>query len=283
MKFKKVNLATLLEELTELPSDWMDDTARDLVQDIRRSVKKLRQLKRAPTIIDFEQAFKKDPTFLDVCRLFLGKGQEPVAHMICDELGGSRMDWSRLRRLASEEPEPMARAMVALGIPDVIEEHLHRKWKVEDVLIERYKMSRGRAIAGQKRGRSLENEIEEVLKRTQVPFNRGVTFTGRKGEMAKCDFAIPRKDHPKIVMETKGFEATGSKLTDFLGDVLKIGQAKEYHMYFFLVTDGRGWYNRQSDLRKIIDYHNEGLVDMIYTRARIPQLAADVKYIYENE
>jgi len=148
MKFERVELTTLLEELTELPSDWMDDAARDRVHRIRGSVKRLRELKRALTTTDLEEAFETDPAFLDVCRLFLGKGQEPVAHMICDELGVERMNWSRLRHLASQEPNRMADAMTALGIPDTIGEHLGRKWKVEDILIERYKMSRGRAIAG---------------------------------------------------------------------------------------------------------------------------------------
>ena len=41
------------------------------------------------------------------------------------------------------------------------------------------------------------------------------------------------------MIEAKGYEATGSKLTDFLGDVLKIKQAKGYHTYLLVVTDGR--------------------------------------------
>lgn len=110
-----------------------------------------------------------------------------------------------------------------------------------------------------------------------------VTITGNKGQTAKCDYCIPTKDHPKIVLEAKGFEATGSKLTDFLGDVLKIGRAKEFQMYFFVVTDGRGWHNRQSDLKKLVEFHEEGLLDMIYTRARLHELADHVKQIYEHE
>ena len=54
-------------------------------------------------------------------------------------------------------------------------------------------------------------------------------------------------------------------------------------MYFFLVTDGRGWHNRHSDLQKLVDYQNEGLIDMIYTTAGLSQMAADVKQIWENE
>lgn len=86
-----------------------------------------------------------------------------------------------------------------------------------------------------------------------------------------------------IVIEAKGFEATGSKLTDFLGDVLKIKQAKGYHTYLFVVTDGRGWFNRQSDLKRLLQLHQEGVVEMIYTRARLPQLAEDVRQIWTAE
>lgn len=173
--------------------------------------------------------------------------------------------------------------MVALDLPDIIDTHLKKKWAAEDILIERYRLTRGRAISGQKRGRALEDEVSEVLKNIGVPYERGVTFIGLDGKKAKCDFAIPDKEHPKIILEAKGFEATGSKLTDFLGDVLKIAQAKEYHMYFFIVTDGRGWHNRQSDLRKVVENHEHGRIDMIYTRARMDRLASDVRHIFENE
>jgi len=283
MKFRKIKLSSLLKELTELPSDWKDETAHEVIQQIEVVMDDLRQLNKKPTKTNLQHYFKTNGIFLDICRLFLGKGQEPVAHTICDILGDQHMGWSRLRKYASEEPQRMAEVMVALGLPDIIQKHLNRQWKTEDILIERYKMSRGRAIAGQKRGRALEDEVEEVLKGISIPFETGVTFVGKKHERAKCDFAIPTKHHPKIVMEAKGFEATGSKLTDFLGDILKIGQAKEYHTYFFLITDGRGWHNRQSDLKKIVEYHQDGLIDMIYTISRLTKLAKDVKHIYEKE
>src|SRR5207245_11199998 len=98
---------------------------------IIRFVRQLRRLKRAPNRRDLEEALDADSAFLDICRLFLGVGQEPAAHMICDQLGGSRMNWSPLRRLAAQDPVKMARVMVALGIPGLIEQHFSRKWKVE--------------------------------------------------------------------------------------------------------------------------------------------------------
>lgn len=281
MQLKKVTLGEVLLELDELPSTWMDETARELVGSIDETLELLGA--KAPTLEDLAREFARQPNFLDICRLFFGHSQETVAHMICERLQCTSTGFVNLRKLAHKEPEKMSAVMVELELPELIHNYTTKKWTTKDILVERYKMSRGRAIAGQSRGRGLEDEVEKVLKEVGVPFQRGVTFTGKKGGTAKCDFCIPTKNHPKIVLESKGFEATGSKLTDFLGDVLKIVQAKESHMYFFVVTDGRGWHNRQSDLKRLVDFHEDGDVDMIYTRARLHELAEHVKQIYENE
>ena len=281
MKFTKLTLGEILLELEELPSSWMDETARDLVESIDETLTNLGKGK--PTLEDLTREFSRQPNFLDICRLFFGHGQETVAHMICERLDCKSTSFVNLRKLSYREPEKMAGIMIDLELPVLIQEYAMKKWTTKDILVERYKMSRGRAIAGQSRGRGLEDEVQKVLNERGIPYQRGVTFTGQRGNTAKCDFCIPTKDHPKIVLEAKGFEATGSKLTDFLGDILKIGQAKEYQMYFFVVTDGRGWHNRQSDLKKLVKFHDDGLVDMIYTRARLHDLADHTKHLYENE
>jgi hypothetical protein len=36
-------------------------------------------------------------------------------------------------------------------------------------------------------------------------------------------------------------------------------------------------------MRKIVEAHQENLIDMVYTRARLADLAAAVKHIWENE
>lgn len=283
MRFEPVSLDELLGELSELPSDWMDERASGVVAEVKVSLQELRKTASPVGREDLARLLDDNPEFLDVCRLFFGKSQESVAHELSEKLEGGRMGWQRLRSFARQEPAKMAAALAALDLPEVIQSHLDRKWTAEDVLIERYKMTRGRAIAGQKRGRGLEDEVEAVLEKAGLPFERNITFSGHKGETAKCDFAVPTRSTPKVVIEAKGFEATGSKLTDFLGDVLKIGRAKGYHMYFFLVTDGRGWHHRISDLRHLVDYHHEGLIDMIYTQSRLGQMADAASHIYENE
>src|ERR1700680_4023045 len=93
-----------------------------------------------------------------------------------------------LRTLARTKPEEMAGALVAIGIPGLIREQVSRKWTLNDVLVDRYKLGRGRAIAGQSRGRGLENEVEAILRGVPVPFDTRVTFAGPAGVTAKCDF-----------------------------------------------------------------------------------------------
>ena len=283
MKFQKIGLDVLLSELADLPSEWMDDEARHLVAGIPAVLERIRVIGPELDASALATLLKEQPLALDILRLLAAEGQEPMAHRICDVLGGKRRGWDALRALARKSPDEMATALAAIGMPERVREQVWRQWTIADVLIDRYKLGRGRAIAGQSRGRGLENEVEAILRGIPVPFESRVTFTGAGGVTAKCDFAIPARDEPLIVIEAKGYEATGSKLTDFLGDVLKIKQAKGYHMYLFVVTDGRGWFNRQSDLKRLIGLHEKGIVEMIYTRARLSQLAEHVKQIWGTE
>ena len=283
MKFTPVHLATMLAEVAELPAGGADELSAKVVAAIPPCLERLRQKNHPLTAGDLEMEFRQNPVFLDVCRLFIGKAQEPVAHEICAHLGRSSGNWGDLKSAARRDPVRMAAVMVALEVPGIIAQQINRVWRADDVLVERYQMTRGRAMSGQSRGRSLENDVDRVLAELGIACEKRKTFTGKEGKQAKCDFAIPSKNHPKVVIEAKGFEATGSKLTDFLGDVLKIGEAKAYHMYFFVVTDGRGWHNRESDLKRLISFHHDGLIDMIYTRARMAELGRDVKQICDNE
>jgi hypothetical protein len=283
MKFPRVEVEQLLAEFTNLQSDWMDEEARAVASRIPFVVQQVRALGADITQKPLAALLGAEPLALDVFRLLAGEGQETMAHRICDVLDGNRRGWTALRSLARRNPDTVATALLALGIKDIVLDQVLRKWTIEDVLLDRYKLGRGRAIAGQSRGRALENDVEQVLKSVDVPFDMRVTFTGASGVTAKCDFAIPNRDNPLIVIEAKGYEATGSKLTDFLGDVLKIKQAKGYHTYVLVMTDGRGWFNRQSDLKRLVDLHHDGTIEMIYTRARLQQLAADIAQIWRTE
>jgi len=118
MKLTKITLGEILLELEELPSSWMDETARELVESIDETLICLGSKK--PTRDDLKLEFLRQPNFLDVCRLFFGHSQETVAHMICERLSCKSTGFVNLRKLAQKDPEKMAAVMEELELPDLI-------------------------------------------------------------------------------------------------------------------------------------------------------------------
>ena len=104
-------------------------------------------------------------------------------------------------------------------------------------------------------------------------------FTGADGKTAKCDVAIPNRSRPSIVIEVKGYGATGSKMSDIIGDLDAIILAKRHGTKLFFVTDGTTWKQRLSDLKKIVKRQNEGKIDRIYTTLMREQLLEDLRSI----
>lgn len=282
MAFPPVDLDRLLAELVELPSEGVDDETRALRELLPGVLKTMSDAERPLTLAELTALLRQHPSFLVIARLFWGVSQDRAASLFSQALG-ARLSWAGLRARVNQDPDGVAQAMAALDLPATMWEQMQRTWTVGDVLNERYRLLRGRAIAGQQRGRQLEDQVRGVLQRTGVPFEYSVTFVGREGQTAKCDFAIPSRDRPKIVIEAKGFEATGSKVTDALGDILKIERARAMHMYFFVVLDGTGWHHRPNDLRNIVQAQNAGRIDMIYTTSRLDELEREVTRIYTAE
>jgi hypothetical protein len=137
----------------------------------------------------------------------------------------------------------------------------------------------GSARKGQLRGRLLEDFVQEILVQVFtvdqiVPRCQFIGATGKSSE--KADFAIPNAADAQILIEVKAFNATGSKQTDVLGDILRIVEQKRDDTSFLLVTDGISWKARASDLRKIIELQNLGKIRKIYTMAMAEELKLDL-------
>lgn len=86
------------------------------------------------------------------------------------------------------------------------------------------------------------------------------SFFGVAGKSAKCDIAIPNKTKPLILIEIKAYGFTGSKMTDVIGDVDVIIEAKRRDAAFLIVTDGIAWKDRLSDLAKIVERQANGRI-----------------------
>lgn len=146
MEFRKIVLTDLLDEIDQIPVDWRDDVAHELIQGAGRIVKRLKRSQNHIQKNDLKDLFLNEPMFLDICRLFLEMSQDAFVNEISAQLGQDRVSWPRLKALGRSEPELTASALVEMGLPDVIVRHFRKRWTVADVLIERYKMSRGRAV-----------------------------------------------------------------------------------------------------------------------------------------
>lgn len=78
------------------------------------------------------------------------------------------------------------------------------------------------------------------------------------------------------MIEAKGYGATGSKMTDIIGDIEKIIAAKRPDTAFLFFTDGITWNQRKSDFRKIVEYQNAGDITRIYTKSMAKQFESDL-------
>lgn len=157
-------------------------------------------------------------------------------------------------------------ALVDMGLIDAMTLTVNANPVWSDLLKERIRFGRGSAIQGQKRGRELEDFVEVVIREVfGDAYEARCTFQGVNG-LAKCDFAIPNKATPLILIEVKGYGATGSKMSDIIGDVDAIIGAKRHDASLLLFTDGLTWKERANDMRKLIQRQNDGRIARVYTK-----------------
>ena len=95
-------------------------------------------------------------------------------------------------------------------------------------------------------------------------------------------FRYSHEERPAIVIESKGYGATGSKMTGIIGDIEQIIRAKRPDTALLFFTDGLTWKQRKSDLRKIVEFQNSGGITRIYTYAMAGQFEADLRQLQDE-
>ncbi len=270
MRLEKQSVEQILLNLEVIEVDWQDDTARHVITKLNKL-----PLKKTYSRKDIVYLLKND--FIEgslILRLFLGLSKDNYEAQLQALLGKGSTGVTKFR---TSEDEYLG-ALEKLGALDAMAVEVNRQVHWSDVLVERLRSGRGSAISGQKRGRGAEDLAEELVKAVfHDHYNKRCNFTGAKGNEAKCDFAIPSKSEPQIVIEAKAYGATGSKMTDVIGDIEKIISAKRPDTAFLFFTDGLPWRQRESDLRKIIKYQNQGDITRIYTFSMRAQFQADLQ------
>lgn len=277
---QRITLDELLGLLNRIQAEWLDEDGKKVLEEIPRVIDKIGNTSVNRNLI--ESILNSEPYALDVFRLFLDLSQDRLLNEM--EPKGITGGFDSIRRKCKISATKIAVVLEDLGLIDAIETHRAHQWTLQDVLWDRYGHMRGRAMAAQKRGSTLENAVEEILielsKEDVLPnYIRGGNFINSSGREAKADFIIPSRNVPRIIIEAKGYEATGSKLTDVLGDILKVLEIKDTETHYFFVTDGIGWYRRKGDLKKIVEHHQRGEIEMIYTVRTLPELKKAIREI----
>lgn len=272
MKVVAQQLNDILESLQPLKVEWQDDVARRVIARLEKFPRK-----KIYSATDLQALL--DSNFDDgllIARLFLALSKDDFAAALRGALGDGG---SGVRRYEKDKTT-FIDVLVNLGLLEAMAVNADRKPKWTDILVERLRSGRGSAISGQRRGRSVEDFAERIVRSVfGDSFAKRCTFTGKHGKTGKCDFAVPSKANPQIVIESKGYGATGSKMTDVLGDIEKIIDAKRADTAFLFFTDGLSWNQRKNDLRKIVAYQNVGDITRIYTSAMGNQFKADLEQL----
>lgn len=275
MKVIAQSLEEILDNLRPLAVEWKDDTAVRVIEKLRAL-----SVKQGYTPADVQSML--DENFDDgilICRLFLGVSKDQFTGMLRDARNGVDVGVKAYRT----DRGAFIRDLLSTGVIEAMSREVNRESHWSDVLVERLRSGRGSAISGQRRGRNVENFAEAIVRAVfEDSFQARCTFTGQHGRTAKCDFAIPSKAMPRILIEAKGYGATGSKMSDILGDVRTIIDAKRPDTAFLLFTDGLTWKQRKSDLRKLVEFQNSGDITRIYTHAMAEQFEKDLRQL-KNE
>jgi hypothetical protein len=262
-------LEDIVASLRPLEVDWKDDTALRVIASLQGL-----PAKQNYKLADLHGLFSSN--FGDailISRLFLGLSKDQFEASFKEARGAKATGVTEYLR----DPDSFLADLASLGLLEAMAKETNRKPHWSDVLVERLRSGRGSAISGQRRGRSVEDFVESIVRRVfGSNFQARCTFKGPRGHEAKCDFAIPSKTGARILIEAKGYGATGSKMTDILGDIRTIIAAKRPDTAFLFFTDGLTWKQRQSDLRKIVDFQNNGDIARIYTFAMATQFEADL-------
>jgi len=212
----------------------------------------------------------ENPQWIRLLGLVVGLSQESLL-VTLNQLFGTRS-----YRLAAARAVELVAALDELSLLERLEAERGRTYDYSDILLARYasRATAGRAIG---RGRLLEDAVERVVLELHLPHHMRTNFVGQGGRAAPCDLAIPAGGpEARIVVGIKGFNSTGSKLTDARREIEEMALVRKARQVVYAVVDGSGWANRRSDLRAIHRLWEQGEIDGLYTLNLLDRFRSDV-------
>lgn len=102
-------------------------------------------------------------------------------------------------------------------------------------------------------------------------------FTGTGGRTAPCDLAIPEDGAGAlIVCAVKGFDSTGSKLTDAVREIESMASVRDPRQFVYAVVDGTGWLRRRADLRRIHTLWVKRSINGMFSLAQLDEFRTEL-------
>jgi hypothetical protein len=212
----------------------------------------------------------ENPEWIRVLGLAVGLGQEQLQITLYE-----RFETRSYARLATKAVE-VVQTLDELGLIERVQDERGRTYGYGDVLLERYG-SRARAGRAIGRGKALEDAVEAIVAGLGLPHVMRTNFQGQAGRSAPCDLAIPAgAGEAAIVVGIKGFNSTGSKLTDARREIEEMAKVRLPRHFVLAVVDGLGWRSRRADLEAIHQLWIRNEIDGLYTQASLGQFGTDV-------
>lgn len=215
---------------------------------------------------------EEHPKWVPVLGLAVGLTQEKLKMAL-----KNHFDTSGWQTLARKRPQELIALLdEKYDLVRLVIKQRHRNYEFGDVLIARAG-SRLTATRAGASGRKVEDEIEAIAKGLGLPAETRTRFIGRRNRSAPCDLAIPGGGNADIAVAAKGFDSTGSKLTDAVREVEEMAEVRTPRQFVIAVIDGIGWKSRINDLRRIYNLWIQQDIDGMYSLASLEQFKHDIE------
>jgi hypothetical protein len=212
-----------------------------------------------------------NPRQVNVLGLAVGLSQEKLKNTLKHHFGSS--SWAALGRTKPVELVEMLDR--EFDVIRLVEVQRRRVYDFGDILAARAGTRRTATRAGAS-GRKIEDEIEAIAVGLGLPYDTRTRFVGRNGRTAPCDLVVPSGGNAEIAVAAKGFDSTGSKLTDAVREIEEMAEVRQARQFVMAVIDGIGWKSRIADLRRIYDLWSTRQIDGMYSLASLDRFKDDM-------
>jgi hypothetical protein len=219
------------------------------------------------------EMIESDPDSARVLATVVGLSQERFKGWLTSRFGTA--GWKKLGKARANEL--VAAMNDDYDLLNLLIEHSTREWTWADVLA-RGMAPTHRAGSAVRQGRDLEDQVEDVIKKVGLSFSARTSFQGRSDEVAPSDFAVPTGGRAtEIAVAVKGFDSTGSKLTDARREIEEMAKIRTPRQYIFVIVDGQGWIRRQTDLRRIHDLWVGREIDGLFNQGSLGDFESSLR------